>query len=81
MPGVNDCSVFGIPDPEFGEKLVAFIESDSKLSEADIKFFLKDRLAGFKIPRIFEQVASLPREDSGKIKKREIKEEYLDRRA
>jgi long-chain acyl-CoA synthetase len=81
MPGVNDCSVFGIPDPEFGEKLVAFIESDSKLSEADIKSFLKDRLAGFKIPRIFEQVASLPREDSGKIKKREIKEEYLDRRA
>jgi long-chain acyl-CoA synthetase len=75
--GVKDCTVFGIPDSEFGEKLVAFIESDNKLETGAIVSFLKDRIASYKVPRIFEQVSSLPREDSGKLKKREIRERYL----
>lgn len=79
MNGIKDCSVFGIPDPEYGEKLVAFIEGDENLQADEIKNFLKDRIAGFKIPKIFEQVSSLPREDSGKIKKRELREQYLNR--
>ncbi len=77
MPGVRDCTVFGVPDEEFGEKLVAFIESDGKLEIDEIGRFLKERIASFKVPRIFEQVASLPREDSGKLKKREIREKYV----
>ncbi|MBT7952628.1 MAG: AMP-binding protein [Gammaproteobacteria bacterium] len=77
IPGVKDCTVFGVPDKEFGEKLVAFIESDGKLDADLISSFLKERIASFKVPRVFEQVTSLPREDSGKLKKREIKEQYL----
>ncbi len=77
MPGVRDCTVFGVPDKEFGEKLVAFVESDGKLDVDEIRSFLKKRIASFKVPKIYEQVASLPREDSGKLKKREIKEKYV----
>jgi long-chain acyl-CoA synthetase len=77
MHGVKDCTVFGIPDPEFGEKLVAFVECDSELDAEAIQSFLKERIASFKVPRVFRQVPSLPREDSGKLKKREIKNEYL----
>jgi long-chain acyl-CoA synthetase len=77
MPGVKDCTVFGIPDAEFGEKLVAYVEGDGDLDTDDIKTFLKQRIAGFKVPRVFKQVSSLPREDSGKLKKREIKMMYL----
>lgn len=77
MEGVRDCTVFGIPDPDFGEKLVAFIESDGQLNIKQITSFLKDRIAAFKVPRIFEQVLSLPREDSGKIKKRDIRQQYI----
>ena len=78
MPGVKDCTVFGIPDKEFGEKLVAFIESDEQLETNAITAFLKTRIASFKVPKIFQQVSSLPREDSGKLKKREIREQYLN---
>ena len=78
VDGVKDCTVFGVPDPEFGEKLVAFIECDNALETRAIQSFLKERLAGFKVPKVVEQVASLPREDSGKLKKREIREQYLE---
>lgn len=77
MPGVKDCAVFGVSDKEFGEKLVAFIETDEPLNKEEMTAFLKQRLASFKIPRIYEFVESLSREDSGKIKKRQIKEQYL----
>ncbi len=75
--GVRDCSVLGVPDPEFGEKLVAFIETDDDLQDDEIRTFLEKRIAAFKIPRIIRKVSSLPREDSGKIKKRKLREEFI----
>jgi long-chain acyl-CoA synthetase len=78
MPGVRDCAVFGIPDAEFGEKLCAHIEPDPAvpLSAAEITAFLSGRLADFKVPRVIEFTAALPREDSGKIIKRKLREPY-----
>jgi len=78
MKEVNDCAVFGIPDPEFGEKLMAVVQfrQGMRASEGDIVSFLKTRLAGFKVPRIIEIRDDLPRDDSGKIYKRMISEPY-----
>jgi long-chain acyl-CoA synthetase len=78
MPGVQDCAVFGIPDEEFGEKLCAHIEPDPKaqLSATEVANFLRGRLADFKIPRVIEFATALPREDSGKIIKRKLREPY-----
>ena len=78
MDGVIDCAVFGIPDPEYGEKLVAVIEKKGLLTGADVSAHLKTRLANFKLPRACVFVDRLPREDSGKIKKQRIKKEYLE---
>ena len=85
MPGVGDCAVFGIPDPEFGEALCAYVEPEkgAVLDVGAIKSFLRERLAGYKVPRVVEFSAELPREDSGKIFKRKLKEPYwagMDRR-
>ena len=77
MDDVIDCVVFGIPDPEYGEKLVAVIEKKGSSSGADVSAYLKTRLANFKVPKKYEFVERLPREDSGKIKKQRIKKEYL----
>ena len=77
MDDVIDCVVFGIPDPEYGEKLVAVIEKKGSSSGADVSAYLKTRLANFKVPKTYEFVERLPREDSGKIKKQRIKKEYL----
>ena len=78
MPGVKDCAVFGIPDAEYGEALLALVEPypDAPLEPAEIKAFLKGRLSGFKLPRHVEIRTELPRQDSGKIQKRLLREPF-----
>jgi long-chain acyl-CoA synthetase len=46
------------------------------LDEAEVKAFLRERLADFKVPRVLRFEAGLPREDSGKIMKRKLREPY-----
>jgi long-chain acyl-CoA synthetase len=78
MPGVRDCAVFGIPDAEFGEQLCAFVEpeSDAGLSADAVRSFLRERLANFKVPKDVEFRDALPREATGKIFKRKLREPY-----
>ena len=78
-PGVRDCAVFGVPDEEFGESLVAAIEAEpgAKPMPTDIAAFLAARLARFKIPKRFVFHDTLPREASGKIFKRKLRDRYL----
>jgi long-chain acyl-CoA synthetase len=78
ISGVRDCAVFGIPDEEFGEKLCAHVEPDPgvSLDAAEVTAFLRGRLADFKVPRAITFDTALPREDSGKIIKRKLREPY-----
>ena len=78
MPGVRDCAIFGIPDSEFGEKLVAAVEleMDTQIEESDVKTFISDRLARFKTPRLVRFYEKLPREDSGKLFKRILRDNF-----
>lgn len=77
MDDIADCVVFGIPDAEYGEKLVAVVEKRGVADGEDIAAYLKTRLASFKVPRVYEFVNRLPREDSGKVKKQLIKQDYV----
>ena len=78
---VRDIAVFGVPDPDFGEKVVAYVETSAAIDEQALKRFLEARIAKFKTPRAFVFVDRLPREDSGKVKKRYLRDEYLSRPA
>jgi long-chain acyl-CoA synthetase len=80
MPGVHDCAVFGIPDDEYGESLCAYLEPepDSRLSADEVHNFLASRLARYKIPKVIEFRSELPREDSGKIFKRRLRDPYWE---
>jgi long-chain acyl-CoA synthetase len=82
MDGVRDCAVFGIPDEEFGERLCACIEQEAgaALTPAAVQEYLKRRLANFKVPRDIEFLAALPREASGKIFKRKLRDPYWENR-
>lgn len=77
-PDVHDCAVFGIPDDEMGERLVAVVERvpGSMIHEADVLTYLGQHLANYKIPRQVIFQADLPREDSGKIFKRQLREPF-----
>lgn len=75
---ITDCAVFGVPDPEFGEALVAHIQSDEALQVEAVQHFLRERIAGYKIPRHVILTHALPREETGKIMKRKLKEAFLE---
>jgi long-chain acyl-CoA synthetase len=81
LPGVHDCAVFGIPDVEFGEALMAVVEPQPgvTLDIAALRAGLKLALADYKVPKHIEIGRDLPREDSGKIFKRRLREPYWER--
>jgi fatty-acyl-CoA synthase len=74
-PDVAEAAVIGVPDREWGERVRAFIvmKSGTAPDEGAIKLFVKERLAGPKVPRDFVFVESLPRNPTGKVLKRELR--------
>jgi long-chain acyl-CoA synthetase len=80
LSGVRDCAVFGIPHEEFGEGLCCHVETEpgAALDEAAVRAFLAERLADFKVPRVIRFDTALPREDSGKIMKRKLRDPYWE---
>ena len=79
-PFIRDAAVFGAPDPEFGEQVVAAIEpSDGWVPDkAEVMASLDGKLARFKQPRIVDFHDALPREDSGKIFKPRLRKPYWE---
>ena len=83
LAGVQDCAVFGIPDDEFGEAICAYVQpmDGIELDIGSIRIELAKHISRFKIPKIIEISEQLPREDSGKIFKRKLREPYWDERS
>jgi long-chain acyl-CoA synthetase len=78
LPGVRDVAVFGIPDAEFGEALAAHVDTDpaSALTEDDIREHVRLNLANYKVPKVVVIDRELPRDESGKLFKRRIRDRY-----
>jgi long-chain acyl-CoA synthetase len=81
MPGVRDCAVFGVPDEEFGEALLAAVqpEAGASLSQEAVVSYLKSKIADYKVPRQVTFQDELPREESGKIFKRRLRAPYWEK--
>jgi long-chain acyl-CoA synthetase len=81
MPGVRDCAVFGIPDEEFGEQICAYVEpqAGAAVDAMAVRGYLGQHLARYKVPKVVEFSAALPREDSGKIFKRKLRNPYWEK--
>ncbi len=77
-PDVEECTVLGLPDKEWGERLAAFIipKAGATLQPDKIKAYLKSRLSPFKVPKEFITVKEMPKSPAGKILKRELKLSY-----
>jgi fatty-acyl-CoA synthase len=73
---VADVAVFGVDDAKFGQRLKAVIvkRNGVKLSEKDVKDYVKSNLAGYKSPRDVLFLDELPRTSTGKVLKRELKD-------
>jgi fatty-acyl-CoA synthase len=73
---IDEAAAIGVDDPEHGKRLRAFVAlaPDANLTEADVKLFVKENLARFKVPREVIFVDELPRNPTGKVLKRELYE-------
>ena len=73
-PEVRDVAVIGVPDVEWGKRVHAIIETDvpSPLLLADLDLHCRQRMAPPKVPKSYEFVRRLPRNDAGKIRRRDL---------
>jgi fatty-acyl-CoA synthase len=74
--GISDAAAVGVDDEKFGQRLKAFVvlRDPQNLSEDEIKAYVKDNLANYKVPREVVFVDELPRNATGKVLKRELLE-------
>ena len=84
-PGVGDVAVFGIPDDDMGEQIKAVVEpapgqEAGEELRSSIMAHIEGRLAKFKWPKSIDFVDELPREPTGKLLKRQLRDPYWEGR-
>ena len=72
VPGVGDAAVLGVPDAARGEALVACLVTQGELSREMVMSYLRQELAGYKLPRRLVFLDSIPRNERGKLDRRAL---------
>ena len=80
---VTDCTVFGIPNADWGEEIKAVVQpadgvvGDQALTDEIIEY-LSSRIAKMKLPRSIDYLDELPRDPNGKLYKRRLRDPYWE---
>jgi acyl-CoA synthetase (AMP-forming)/AMP-acid ligase II len=78
LSGVREVAVVGVPDPKWGETVLAVVvaEPGSSLTDRDVIEGCRAAIAGYKLPRRVEFVEELPKTSSGKLLRRDLRDAY-----
>jgi O-succinylbenzoic acid--CoA ligase len=69
---VEDVCVIGVPDPLWGEKVIAVYVADQDLSESDLRHYLLQHLSSYKIPKQWIRILEMPRNSQGKLNRKTL---------
>ena len=72
---VRDCAVIGVPDPVYGEQVLALVETSQPVTADELRAHCRALLSDQKCPAIVEFVDTLPRDPNGKVRKRHLRDE------
>lgn len=75
-PNVKEAAVIGVPDPKWGQKIVAAVVGANGVNTGELTDWCKQKLAYASVPKEIHVVDSLPRNDVGKVDKKKIAEEW-----
>ena len=81
LKGVDEVAVIGVDDKEFGQRLKAYVvvSNGASVSEDDVKGHVKSNLARYKVPREVVFLDELPRNATGKVLKKDLKEKHEEK--
>ena len=81
VDGVQESAIFGVPDKDFGEAIIAALvaEPGAQLQVEQIESIIRSKLSRFKHPRRYELVQELPRNTMGKVQKNALRERYANK--
>lgn len=75
-PSVRDVAVIGVPDEEWGERVTAVVVPKAGYSQQVLEQYAREHLSGPKIPRRWETVTELPRNNTGKVLKKDLRARF-----
>nr|WP_279232163.1 long-chain fatty acid--CoA ligase [Thermus albus] len=78
-PAVREAAVVGVPDPKWGEVGIAFVVLREPLESEVLRAFLRERLAGYKVPKHIVFLEELPKSGPGKVQKEVLKKVWEEK--
>ena len=77
-PKVSDVQVIGVPDPKYGEEIMAWVRAEEQVTAEELKEFCKGKIAHYKVPRYFKFVEAFPMTVTGKIQKFQMRQQSTE---